>query len=198
MAEEFVERCRGARHPTHNRPALIGSHIEWGYETAVIKLTVAADQFLEVTLGLYALGHKTANGYRPRRIRTVRSSLPSMLEVFRGDQKFIGWNVPSTVIDRSARWLKGGEPYQTTLSASSQLLSYLRKMRNAIVHESDDAIEKYENATRSLYGAVAVRLSPGVQLAGPLPPAIPLLVGANLFEATTGMYRVIAQGIVPQ
>lgn len=172
------------------------NQVEWAYEAATIKLIVAAEQFLESTLGLYALGYRTESGYRPGRIRNVKWPLRFMLEVFRGDQPFIGWNDPSAVIDRSAKWLKGGEPYSTTLSSSSQLLSYLRRMRNVIVHESDDAIEKYKNATRLLYGALAGRLSPGAQLVGSPPLGLPWLVGTSLFQAAVGMYRVLAQGIV--
>jgi len=196
-AEDFVKRCQGARHASRNRPALIAGQIEWAHEAAAVKLAVASEQFLEITLGLYTLGHRTTSGYRPRRVRTVVLSLPSMLEVFRGDQAFIGWSDPSTVIARSARWLRRGEPYLTTLSSASQLLSYLKKMRNVIVHESDDAVERYERATRALYGALPRRIAPGAQLAGPPPTGMPFLVGASLFEACLGVYRTIAQGVVP-
>ena len=120
-----------------------------------------------------------------------------MTEVFRGDQEFIGWNDASTVIRRAERWLKGGEPFQTTLSGTSQLLAYLKKMRNAIAHESGSAQEKYEKATRSLYGALPKRVSPGAQLMAAPPRAIPYLIGGNLFDAAVQAYCAVAMRIVP-
>jgi hypothetical protein len=163
----------------------------------LLKLVVASEQFFEVTLGLYAIGERTATGYRPRRRRRVESSLPSILELFRGDQDFLGWNEPSVIIRRAERWLQNGEPYQTTLASASQLLAYLRIMRNAIAHASDNAAEKYENATRRLYGALPKRTTPGAQLVGPPPAGIPYLAGGNLFSASVSAYRLIATSIVP-
>ena len=196
-AEEFVLRCVHARHASANRRALIASQVEWVHEAAALKVVVASEQFLELTLGLYVLGHKTSTGYRPRRLKVVKSSLLSVQEVFRGDQQFVGWNDASVVIRRAERWLRDGEPYRTALSGASQLLSYLKKMRDAIAHESDIAIEKYEDATRGLYGALPKTVSPGAQLLGPPPSGIPYLVGVNLFQAAMAVYRLVAQGIVP-
>ena len=195
-AESFVLLSRTARTAAANRPAFRMNHVEWVHETALLKLVVASEEFFEVTLGLYALGERTQTGYRPQRRRLIRSSLPSILEVFRGDQDFVGWNEPAVIIRRAERWLRQGEPYQTTLGAASQMLTYLRIMRNAIAHESDSALAKYENATRRLYGALPSRLSPGAQLLQPPPGAIPYLVGASLFEASVGVYRLVGQGIV--
>jgi hypothetical protein len=170
--------------------------MEWAHEAALLKLVVASEQFFEVTLGLYALGERTRSGYRPRRRRHIQSSLPSILEVFRGDQEFVGWNEPAVIIRRAERWLRQGEPYQTTLAAGSQLLTYLKIMRNAIAHASDNALEKYENATRRLYGALPRRVTPGAQLLQAPPAAIPYLAGATLFDASVSVYRLVALGIV--
>src|SRR5690606_14908195 len=140
--------------------------------------------FFEESLGLYVIGERTESGYRPRRRRIIQSSLPSILEVFRGEQDFIGWNDPTAIIERAEKWLRDGGPYQNTLAGASRLISYLRWMRNAIAHASDSATEKYERATRNLYGAVPKRLTPGSQLLRPPPPAIPYLIGPTLFDAS--------------
>ena len=163
----------------------------------MLKLIIASEQFFETTLGLFTLGHRTPRGYRPRRLRFLNCSLPAALDVFRGDQDFVGWNSPSVIIDRAARWLRNAEPYQTPLSSASQLLSYLKKMRNAMAHDSDDAREKYAEATRRLYGSLPKRVYPGAQLLQPPPPGIGYLTGQNLFDATLRTYRLIAQQIVP-
>lgn len=196
-AASFVAKSRTARHPTVNRDLYRNIQLEWIHEAAAMKLVVAGEQFLEMTLGLYTIGERTHRGYRPRRRRQIHTSLPSVLEMFGGDQEFLGWNDPSVVIRRAERWLRNGEPYQTTLAAASQVLNYLRIMRNAIAHESDNALEKYEKATRRLYGARPKRLSPGAQLMQPPPPGIPYLTGVSLFDAAISVYRLVAPGIVP-
>lgn len=196
-AEQFVLRSVSARHPQANRPALLTAHVEWAHEAALLKVVVASERFLETALGLYAIGERTRSGYRPRVRRRVDLSLPAMLYVFRGDQDFVGWNDPAAVIRRAEAWLRNGDPFQTPLAAASQLLTYLRQMRNAIAHESDSATEKYERATRRLYGALPRRTAPGAQLTRPPPASIPYLAGASLFEASIATYRLLAKGIVP-
>jgi hypothetical protein len=196
-AASFVSRSQGARQANANRRAYHNAHIEWIHEAAALKMVVASEQFFETTLGLYAIGERTRGGYRPRRRRHITTTLPSMLEMFRGDQDFLGWNEPSTIIRRADRWLRNGEPYQTTLSAASQVLNYLRVMRNAIAHESDNAVERYERATRALYGALPRQLSPGSQLMQAPPGSIQGLAGSTLFDAAVGIYRLVAVGIVP-
>lgn len=197
IAEEFALRCRNARHPTATRCALTNRQIEWAAEMALLKLVLGSERFFELTLALYVLGDRAPSGFRPRRNRKLDLSLAATTEVFRGDQDFVGWNDPSIIIQRAERWLKGGEPYRTTLSAASQLLGYLKQMRNVVAHESDSANEKYRKATRRLYGALPRRLCPGKQLISPPPPAIPYLIGVDLLDAAIASYRVVGRQIVP-
>jgi hypothetical protein len=138
-----------------------------------------------------------ARHYRPRRLRMLNGTVPDVCEVFRGDQDFVGWIDPSAVIRRAERWFRRGEPFQTCLSSSSQLLGFLKKMRNAIAHQSDSAQETYARAARALYGASPKRPIPGAQLLAPPPPAIPYLAGASLLEAALNSYRIIAAQLVP-
>jgi len=196
-AEEFLGRSKGARHATANRRALTISQIEWAAETSILKMVVASESFFEITMALYALGSRSPGGFRPRRLQTLTMTVPGICEVFKGDQEFVGWNSPSVVITRAERWFRRGEPFQSTLSGASRLLGYLRKMRNAIVHQSDKSVEIYVKATRDLYGALPRRVSPGTQLLAPPPAAITYLVGATLFEATVNSYRSVARGLAP-
>jgi hypothetical protein len=197
QAEEFVRRLQTARHATGNRRALRIDQIEWAAETSVLKMVVASERFFETTMALYALGNRSPSGYRPRRLRNLTATVGQICEIFKGDQEFVGWNDPSIVIRRAERWLRLGEPFQTTLSGASRPLAYLKKMRNAIAHESDTAQATYARATRGLYGALPRRVSPGTQLLAPPPIAIPYLLGANLFEAAVNVYRGVAVQIAP-
>jgi hypothetical protein len=196
-AEEFLRRSQSAKHATANRPALTTSQIEWAAETALLKIVVASEQFFETTLALYALGNRSPNGYRPRRLRRLNTTVVGMCEIFKGDQNFVGWIDPSTVVRRAERWFRRGDPFQSPLSGASRLLAYLKKMRNAIAHESDTAQDTYIKETRSLFGALPRRVSPGAQLLAAPPTSIAYLVGANLFEASVNSYRTVAARIVP-
>lgn len=195
-AREFVHRCETSRHSHRERPALKKQQIGWAHELALLKMMVASERFLEYSLGLYVIGTRTGSGYRPRRRRQVAMSLPEILGTFRGDQAFVGWVDPSAVIGRAERWLRGGEPFRTALSSTSQLLSFVQKMRNVIAHESDSAFEKYDNETRRLYGAKPTEVGPGPQLTSPPPGGLAGVAGASLFEGVTAAYRWIAKTIV--
>lgn len=197
-AEEFVRRSQTARHATAARRALTTSQVEWAAETAVLKLVLASEHFLETTMALYTLGNRSPSGYRPRRrVRYLSCTIAEVCEIFKGDQAFVGWNDPSDVIRRAERWFRRGEPFQSALSGASQILGYLRKMRNAIAHDSDTSHDTYIRATRGLYGALPSRVLPGAQLLAPPPGAIAYLVGATLFEAAVNSYRSVALRIVP-
>lgn len=195
-AEHFVDRCSLACHASTTARSLNLAQMEWAYEASLVKIIIASEEFFENSLGLFVLGQRTPSGYRPRRRRTLDTSLPQALDVFRGDQDFVGWNSPTTIIDRAERWLRNGEPFRTPLSAGSQLLVYLRRMRNLICHDSDSAFEEYERATRALYGALPSRLIPGAQLLASPPGPIPHVPGSNLFETVVAAYRFIAQQVV--
>jgi hypothetical protein len=197
-AEEFVRRSQGARHATASRRAMTTSQFEWAAEISLLKLVVASEHFFETTMALYTLGNRSPSGYRPRR-RSLRvtGTVPNICAMFRGDQRFVGWIDPSDVIRRAERWFRHGDPFQATLSGASQILAYLKKMRNTIAHESETAQDTYVNATRQLYGALPRRVLPGAQLLAPPPRSIPYLVGGTLFEAALNSYRGVAARIVP-
>jgi hypothetical protein len=196
-AEDYVNRCRKARHDSTNRLALTRDLTEWSAELALLKLVLGSERFFEITMALYVLGDRSPSGYRPRRLRKLDTTTRGVIAVFRGDQDHIGWNSPAAVIGRAERWMMAGEPFQTALASASQLLAYLVKMRNVVAHESDSAIDKYRNATRALYGGLPNRICPGAQLIGAPPTAIPYLAGASLLEAAIASYRLVAKGIVP-
>ncbi len=196
-AEQFVLRCHRSRHHAEERPGFTLGQIEWGAEAALLKLVLGGERFFEIAMALYVLGERSPRGYRPRRLRRFDAPLREVLDVFRGDQAYIGWTSPDVVIKRAERWVKAGEPFQTTLSGASQLLGYLVKMRNVVAHESDSAFEKYRNATRALYGGLPKRVYPGRQLMAPPPTGIAYLTGPTLFDAALAAYRLIAARIVP-
>jgi|SRR5215831_5708205 len=196
-AEQYVQRCQYSRHQTANRAGLTRDQLEWSAELALLKLVLGSERFCEMALTLYVLGERSPSGYRPRRLRIMNTSVREMFDVFRGDQAFVGWNSPDVIIGRAERWLRGGEPFQMTLSGASQLLGYLQKMRNVVAHESDSAFEKYKKATRTLYGGMPKRISPGLQLTSPPPSAIPYLLGTSLLDSAIATYRLMANQIVP-
>ena len=197
-AEEFVRRSRTARHATASRGALTTSQTEWALEMSALKLVVASERFFETTMALYVLGSRSPGRYRPHRLRRISGTVVEVCGIFTGDQEFIGWNDPSVMIRRAERWFRNGEPFQTTLSGASRILAYLKKMRNAIAHQSRTSQEAYVKETRKLYGALPRWVLPGAQLQALPPRSIPYLTGASLFESAVDAYRSIAEALFPR
>lgn len=196
-AADFFSRANSARHQSIERKAFTTAQREWCAEHTLLKLTVGAECFLEQALGAYVIGERAPSGYRPRRIRRINASLPEALRIFRGDRDFVGWITPGQVIKRAEGWLRNGEPFSSALSPVSQVLGYVRLMRNSIAHESESAQDQFLDRTRALYGALAPNTSPGGQLLQPPPAALGALVGRNLLTGITEVYRAVSSAVVP-
>jgi hypothetical protein len=198
-AVSFAQRGQNARRPNVAVPAFSREHLEWIHEAALLKIFVAWEAYLENVMGCYALGERAASGYRAPRLprRRVNTTLPELLQVFRGDQRYVGWADPYKVIARARGWFRDGEPFTTRLGAAAQLLTYLLAVRNAIAHESDTAYERFITETRRLYGTVGRRTTPGGQLLSACPPGIPGLVGATLFHASAQALEAVAVALAP-
>jgi len=196
-AEEFLNRSRIARHSTDNRAAFTQAQIEWCAEQGLLKLTVACEAFLEQALGAYVIGETAPGGFRPVRKRKLKMPHKQALQIFRGDLKFVGWISPGKVMERAESWLRDGEPFAGALAPVSQVLGYVRLMRNSIAHESESATEEFLDRTRNLYGALPRPVSPGHQLLQPCPASLPGLVGADLFSAIVATYRSLSTTVVP-
>ncbi len=197
-AEELVRRGSTARHSSYERVCFTTRQRWWLFEIAFLKTVVASEQFFEHTLGLFVLGERTPSRYKAVRLQTVTTTLPQLLEVFRGDQEFVGWNEPTVIIKRSQRWLRNGEPFRTPLEAAAVLLTYVRRLRNAIAHDSTSANEQLGRSIRALYGSLPSIVNPGRQLQSPAPTGIPYLTGSTLLESIANSYRALASQIVPR
>jgi hypothetical protein len=198
-AVSFAQRGQQARRQHAAVPAFSREHLEWVHEAALLKIFVAWETYLENVMGCYALGERSASGYRAPRLpkRRISMTLPEMLLVFRGDQRYVGWADPYKVIGRAKGWFRDGEPFTTRVGAGAQILTYLLVLRNAIAHESDTAHERFITETRRLYGAVGRSPTPGGQLLGPCPPGIPAFVGATLFQASAQTVGAVALALTP-
>lgn len=196
-AEDFVLRSTRARHHANQRSALLTSQLEWVHEAALLKVGVAFERFLETSMGLYVLGERTTSGFRPRIRKKVAMNLPAILEVFRGDQDFVGWNTPEQIIKRAQKWLRNGEPYLTSISAASMTINFLKQARNVIAHDSENANEKFEKGIRRLYGALPRARSPGALLIAAPPPGLPVAGQPSLFSSAMLTYKALAASIVP-
>lgn len=196
-AEDFVGRGLVAARGNSKTLAFTGSQRHWIAEHGLLKLTVAWDSFAEMSLGCYVTGERAPSGYRARRLRIIRTSVSEAIRTFRGDKEFIDWISPSVVIKRAEAWLVDGEPFTTGLAGASQLLGYIKLMRNAIAHESESATEKFRQRSRGIYGSLTGRITPGTQLLSPCPAVFKPATPATLLEHTVATYRALASAIVP-
>jgi hypothetical protein len=198
-AVTFALRGQQARRPHTAIAAFTREHREWVHEAALLKILVAWETYVENVMGCYALGERSASGYRAPRLprRRVNMTLPEMLRVFRGDQRYVGWADPYKVIGRADAWFRSGEPFTTRVGTGAQLLAYLLVLRNAIAHESDTAYDRFLAETRRLYGVVGRSATPGGQLLGPCPPGLPGLAGATFFQASAQTLEAVAITLAP-
>jgi hypothetical protein len=196
-AEDFVDRGLTAVRGGSKTLAFTSSQRCWIAEHGLLKLTVAWDSFAETSLGCYAIGERAPSGYKARRLRIIRASVSEATRTFRGDKEFIDWISPSVVIKRAEAWLVDGEPFTTGLAGASQLLGYIKLMRNAIAHESEAATKKFKQRSRGIYGSLSGKLAPGIQLLSPCPAAFKPASPTTLLEHTVATYRALASTIVP-
>jgi hypothetical protein len=127
------------------------------------------EAFLKDTFLAFMCGGQTATGYHPESFVRCKD-LEHAKKLLRHGRRFVSWTVPSDTQERAILWFKGGEPFDSSLSAMSTQLDVMRRIRNGIAHESTDAKEKFRSAVRQLLGFVPRRVTPGSILLTPCPP----------------------------
>jgi len=195
-AVDFLSRGRQAIDRATGRPVFTQKQVSILAETSFLCGCVAWERFLELSLAHYVLGERAPSGYRPKRIIKMRATLPRMRKVFAGDKNYVGWIESGVVRKRAGVWLKDGGPYGPALTSGGTLLTYLRKLRNVVAHDSESAFGEFEDATRQYYGSVPSNFSAGGQLLAVSAPSFGG-TGGELLSDAFAAYRLLAQQIVP-
>jgi hypothetical protein len=106
------------------------------------------EKFLEEIFVFYARGRSTRSGdavesfLRPRNGTHARDMIKSHMT-------FLEWNSPEIIIQRCDIYLRDGGPIKMALISNLTRLGYMRRIRNAIVHRSREALDRYATVVRN-------------------------------------------------
>lgn len=118
------------------------------FELSFLRIFLAWEQLVEDTFIMYILGRKTKKGYRPQTYVKPKDEKHAY-DIARLGRDYTDWTTPSSVIEKAELFFKDGMPYKDALKPANQDIQDMKTLRNAIVHMSQDAQEKFESLVRN-------------------------------------------------
>jgi hypothetical protein len=109
-------------------------------------LFISLEEFLEASFPHYLIGRMSTNRWRPGKYGRPRDATHAH-EMLKGNQRFIDWSTPDTVIKLADLYFKQGEPFRIPIVSSLAHLNRMKKVRNATAHMSVTT----QNALDSVY-----------------------------------------------
>jgi len=168
-------------------------------EMTFIILLTAWEQFLENTFITLIVDAPLATF--KRRHRVLVTDFDTAYGLIRGSRKYVEWADPNQVRERAKVFFKGGEPFESALSAVSDDLMKMRIIRNRCVHYSQHATEQYNKMMRQVYGS-GKRIAPGRLLLSTPPPGLSTVSGAlsyvSAFELYCEILSTASSQIIPE
>lgn len=163
---------------------------DWIVGWAFVNIHATWECFLENCFLAYMLGRQTASGFAPVRF-VYPNDEQHALGVILAGREFFRWSSPSLVKERSKVCFKNGEPFANGLDSIMTELEEMNTIRNAIVHQSHEALDKFKSLVRSKLLTAPLDITPGT-----------FLLTAKLEQVTYfGHYckrlRIAAKRIVP-
>lgn len=140
------------------------------YEAAFLRAYTAWERFLESVFFDYLLGHAPLGKKGPSRYYTPPSRQAAKL-VLCPQQKFLDWTDPVRVIDRCRGVFRSRDPVSSALGSYAATLMEMKKIRNAIAHDSSVARESFSKLVRSKVRTLPPRCTPGSFLSMRIPYA---------------------------
>lgn len=96
----------------------------------------------------YSRGQPTRSGVRVDSFLRPRNGAHAR-EMIKSHMTFLEWNSPDIIIERCDIYLKDGGPIKAAFTANLTRLRDMRWIRNAIVHRSLEAFNRYGRVVRS-------------------------------------------------
>lgn len=112
-------------------------------EACFLNLFIVFEEFLEASFLHYLVGRMSTARWRPSRYAkppTVEHANKMLV----GQQRFVDWSTPATVIKYSELYFLEGEPFKTPLSGASAQLLDMKTVRNSTAHKSTTTQVKLE------------------------------------------------------
>jgi len=162
------------------------------FEWAFVKVHAAWETFLENCFLTYMLGGHTASGFAP-----VRYVFPNneqhALDIILAGRDYFRWTDPSIVKKQSNLCFQNGEPFGEGLDLAMEDLQEMNTVRNAVVHRSRAALERFKSLVRGKLLTAPLDITPGKFLITTKPGT----VRRTYFGHYCNKLKVIANKIVP-
>jgi len=155
---------------------------------------VAWERFLEEAFLSYVMGQRPISGRSPHRYYQP-PNLPSawkFLGMLTGRRPYLDWTEAAHIVERARAVFRGGGCFPK-LQAQNLVLQDMKKVRNAISHDSDDARARFEELVRRELTTLPPRCTPGSFLGTRNPTARP---PASFLDTYLGVISALANDIV--
>jgi hypothetical protein len=141
-------------------------HIYFAYELAFIKIFTGWEKFLQESFISYMTGSRV-KGYKPK-LYIKRVNRNHALKILSGTEDYPDWTKIEEVYTLAELFFTNGAPFKLSLQQIEKEYNDMKKTRNAIVHISSKAMEKFEGLLRARIPSYRTDMTPGEFLGYPL------------------------------
>jgi len=173
-------------------PNLSSKHRETIVEWAFVNLHGEWENFLENCFLTYMLGEHTDSGYAPKRYISPKDK-EHALKIILAGRDFFPWTKPDRVKEQSMLCFEKGEPFCLVLESTMTELNKITIIRNAIVHRSTVAMDKFKTLVRDELKTLPPAMTPGAFLVTTKPKALQ----RTFLVSYCSKLRTIAGKLVP-
>lgn len=203
---EFSSRLNDCRHlaadayrwsspPSRGRgPAISRVRRDQMAEMAFLTAFFAWESFIEESFVLYLSGQKPPRGRAPGRFAFPPSHDAALRWVVPEGRRYARWTLAAEVSEKAERFFRDGRPFAPVLRGNHAMLEEARIIRNAIVHRSAAARQKFETLVRQKLGTLPLRLTVGGFLGMTSPGSAPPV---SFLEYYVGKIDLAGKRIVP-
>jgi len=162
--------------------------VEWVF----VKIHTSWENFIENCFLAYMLGGQTTSDFAP-----VRYIFPNderhALDIILAGRDYFRWTDPSIVKRHSALCFVNGEPFRTALDPRMTQLQDMNTLRNAIVHQSRAALDRFKSLVRKELLTAPLNITPGKFLLKIKPKTLK----TTYFNSYCNTLRTASNKIVP-
>jgi hypothetical protein len=136
------------------------------YELAYLRVFSAWENCLESIFFRSLCGYASSAGQETLVVGQHYRNLATAEGTVLGNASFLLWHNPTKVINRCRQHIRSGVPgcpglQETVISSNVTRLEQLASIRHRIVHDQDDAKQKFDLASLSIAGRIYLASRPG-------------------------------------
>jgi len=134
-------------------------YVHFSYELAFIKIFVGWEKFLQESFISYMAGAGLVH-YKPK-LYLRKVNRDHALKILSGTEDYPDWSKIDEVYTLAKLYFVGGRPFTLPLQQIEIHFNEMKKIRNAIVHISSKAKEKFEGLVRAKIANYRSDMCPG-------------------------------------